>query len=1183
MDNAKKTMFNGFRIENYRLQRDEYQGIYATTCKGRIKKSLKFVSMKKYPLRYENRFNRERAAAKELSRDLECVESVISFHQTQNHRWISRPFISGVTLQQIFDKKRLYEFFYYQELRKIITTMRDALFDVHRHGFIHGDLKGTNIVFQNSLVFFVDLGGSIDLKVFLRDEISYERFLKYVKTVYLESFDFSCYADYCAPEILLEGGVPSFSSDIYMLGILFYQLVYGKKAYEQDFYFYDEAHKINQLLTGIEIDFVDETIPAELRDLIKAMTEREVVKRYSWKDLCDCEIFLSELSVDSIPTEYNTYFNTSTRIPTPPIEEPEIESEVEPEEPEEIDKESISVDTESISDISDAAEVMDSNIDAYVIPLNLSKLEENRSPSPIVTDRSTHRKGGLNTPRNAKAVTYDDIISTNYSTEMGVNVLQMHYDPEYSGMVAHPIGVFHRKKVSKPANMPSIEQLASPDFNQRKRMTVLGSVKRHLQYPDKRAALFSYLREACFSHTVAETLLTSSLSMALIAFLPLHISERPSSRHGHGQIAIQPSNRTAVLEILCLAIQNTTSVSAKLQDELLTERLLSFVGENEAQYSRQQKSLAITALGELCFYVACASLKNSETLVYWPFHAMLDRLMMSLHRSNTEVQLLALKTINNILTLQLDVEAVCMETAKQQAVELEGKSIVSRFCNNDFIQLILREYQSAVRLDFSVLMLSVLYRVILHVPFFCDTIVDALSIFEAPLPDNKDPRMLHIVNIAHLALTLEYESVCERVLHQPSEHTFIDKLLTCTSHSDPRIRVVSIQALSIIASSHTAYVFTLCFRNTRVLSRLEEANMNLTTPLLYKMTSSVVGLLVAHTLECMDLEVLKAFAQSNDMVLSSRLRYDLRAFAILCEVFNTLSPSAICKASLPMLVRYASVILLGNNGMLIRLFDNIQFGLSALVNFPIDVIVENIQFFAVDLTNILWAVVVQFRNADPNEEVFTSLRYSCLSYFCMVFDLLVTEVIPLSKEYEPIKTGSENFFTDVVLPKLHLFVDEDVSIIQFLLKYINRITTFSTTVLETFVASEEFHVFFAFLLTQLNIKSRTNTIHAVELFFRLSSAIIPEDLYTLISDLDLSPLLSVLKFVTTSIIHRKGKVHRTRAYLLPICGALVNILKVTLVDYSEMDALVLGLENVKEYVETQEVNLIDEFLSLVFE
>ncbi|PAF54933.1 serine/threonine-protein kinase [Mycoplasmopsis agassizii] len=180
--------------------------------------------------------------------------------------WMMMEYVDGVPLKDFITKQGGY--LHYNLAAKMISDLARGFHEIHGNGIIHRDIKSTNIMVQNGTnnVKIVDFG------IALTEEA--ERFTSEGKII--------ASVHYIAPE-LLSKQPPSVSSDIYALGILFYEMLIGKTPYTgSDMLKIAQAHRDQPLP---DVRKIHAEIPDAIKNILARATAKKPEQRYtSMKD-----------------------------------------------------------------------------------------------------------------------------------------------------------------------------------------------------------------------------------------------------------------------------------------------------------------------------------------------------------------------------------------------------------------------------------------------------------------------------------------------------------------------------------------------------------------------------------------------------------------------------------------------------------------------------------------------------------------------------------------------------------------------------------------------------------------------------------------------------------------------------------------------------------------------------------
>lgn len=185
---------------------------------------------------------------------------IYDYGEYENLPYIVTEYVNSQTLRDVLDYKRVFSF---KESCQIMLQLCDAVAAIHSKKIIHRDIKPHNIYYSSD--------GVIKLADFGISSICGEKPLindskKIVGTV-----------QYLAPEIIY-GKKPEFQSDIYSLGITFFELLTGRVPFDSERPEEVASMQIKQKMIS-PLKF-NPTLPKEIETIIFKATEKDPKKRY---------------------------------------------------------------------------------------------------------------------------------------------------------------------------------------------------------------------------------------------------------------------------------------------------------------------------------------------------------------------------------------------------------------------------------------------------------------------------------------------------------------------------------------------------------------------------------------------------------------------------------------------------------------------------------------------------------------------------------------------------------------------------------------------------------------------------------------------------------------------------------------------------------------------------------------
>ena len=281
----------GTNIENYKIIEVIGEGGMGVVYKAIDLKLERYVAIKilntsKPPNpQFIERFKREARNQAKLNHT--NIIPVYGFTDADNTLGIVMEYIEGETLEDIIRREgRLDLKFSLDVLKQILSGIAFA----HQKGFIHRDLKPSNIIISNEgIAKIMDFGISKSIN----DTKDITKAGTKIGTIF-----------YMSPE-QIRGKTPTTQSDLYSLGVTFYEMLCGKTPFDYPTEFeIMEAH-IKKVPARLSTHITD--IPPEIDRIISKALEKSVQKRYQ-----TAEDFLEDI---------NAVFEDLTEVE---VEEPEI-------------------------------------------------------------------------------------------------------------------------------------------------------------------------------------------------------------------------------------------------------------------------------------------------------------------------------------------------------------------------------------------------------------------------------------------------------------------------------------------------------------------------------------------------------------------------------------------------------------------------------------------------------------------------------------------------------------------------------------------------------------------------------------------------------------------------------------------------------------------------------------------
>ena len=233
------------------------------------------------------RLLREAQAAAKLDHANICA--VYDVNEADSLTFIVMQYIEGETLAEKMDRQPL-------ELSTVVAVVEQAaegLAEAHTHGVVHRDLKPQNLMITpRGQLKILDFG--LAKQVYTSDQVDAD-----ASTASMLSTPGNVVGTmpYMSPE-QLQGEPLDASSDIFSLGVIFYEMLAGKHPFKDK----SAAVTISRIILGepIPTEQFQATVSPELQGLLNKMLSKDKAARYE-----NAEAFLADLRQLSAPSSAN--------------------------------------------------------------------------------------------------------------------------------------------------------------------------------------------------------------------------------------------------------------------------------------------------------------------------------------------------------------------------------------------------------------------------------------------------------------------------------------------------------------------------------------------------------------------------------------------------------------------------------------------------------------------------------------------------------------------------------------------------------------------------------------------------------------------------------------------------------------------------------------------------------------
>ncbi|MCX7998675.1 MAG: serine/threonine protein kinase [Leptospiraceae bacterium] len=195
------------------------------------------------------------------------VPTIFDFHFETGNVFYVMQFIEGVTLKNLLENQKIFEL----DIRKLFRDILQSLAYLHKNQIIHRDLKPSNIMIDSEENLYLTDYGIVHL---LNNEI----------TQITHTNTFVGTPLYSSPE-QIKGEQLTFSSDLYSLGIIMYEMLSGNPPFQGNVVSIINGH-LNQMPAEISLNYANKKYK-NLLPIINKLLEKSPKSRFqsAWEVL----------------------------------------------------------------------------------------------------------------------------------------------------------------------------------------------------------------------------------------------------------------------------------------------------------------------------------------------------------------------------------------------------------------------------------------------------------------------------------------------------------------------------------------------------------------------------------------------------------------------------------------------------------------------------------------------------------------------------------------------------------------------------------------------------------------------------------------------------------------------------------------------------------------------------------
>ncbi len=265
----------GQRVNHFEIIEEAGRGGMGVVYKARDTRLDRIVALKFLPLHVShadtssNRLLLEAKATSALNHP--NILTVYDIDEADGRMFIATEFVEGSTLRDLLTRRELTQ----ERALLLMLQMAEALRVAHARGIVHRDIKPENVMVTPEFrVKVMDFG--LAHTPLAEDSLTRPGMIMGT-------------TQYMAPE-QVEGGIVDPRSDIFALGIVFYEMLCGRTPFEAEF----DAAALYAIVNvePVPLDDLNPTVPPALVRLVHKCLEKSPAARYQ-----SCEELLGDLKV----------------------------------------------------------------------------------------------------------------------------------------------------------------------------------------------------------------------------------------------------------------------------------------------------------------------------------------------------------------------------------------------------------------------------------------------------------------------------------------------------------------------------------------------------------------------------------------------------------------------------------------------------------------------------------------------------------------------------------------------------------------------------------------------------------------------------------------------------------------------------------------------------------------------